>query len=102
MNLTVDAQALDLRFLATSEGILPVKTEYGTDKQKVDSAGRPLFSGAALQCVRLTNDGRPNGVDSSVSVSVRRAAELQFGHMYELAGSVTVIHYVAHGGVDSV
>ncbi|MGQ4495200.1 hypothetical protein ACUH88_07810 [Dermabacteraceae bacterium P13095] len=95
MKLTVAASELDLVFMAMTNGALPGKIKYGSETQEVDENGNPLFTGKGLQCLRLDEDGVPNGADKTVSLTLRQPANISFGKLYRLSGKVDVIHYLS-------
>lgn len=100
MRIEVDAKHMEeIRVFATGAGELPPKKEYGTDQQKIDDSGKPLYSGRALSVLRM-HDGVPAGVDQSANVSLRTPARIEFGKIYRLTGKLTFVHYPANNFVN--
>lgn len=99
MKLTIPAKQLPLKFMGLSEEDSQApKKEYGTDEQKLDENGKPLYTARGLQAIALDESGNPTGADKSVSLNIRSTAPVKFGEIYVLTGNVTVTHYVGGNG----
>ena len=99
MKLTIPAKQLPLKFLAMAdEGTQAPKKEYGTDEQKLDENGKPLYAARNLQAIVLDDAGNAHGADKSVTLNVRKPNAINFGATYVLTGDVTVVHYVGGNG----
>lgn len=100
MKIEVDAKHMEeIRVFSTAAGELPPKKEYGTDQQKIDDQGHPIFSGRGLSVLRVVN-GTPQGMDQSVNVSLRSQQQIEFGKVYRLTGKLTFVHYPANNFVN--
>ena len=98
MNIQLSADALEVLVMSSGTTVLPPKKEFGSDKQKRDRNGNPIYDGRTLQVLRRDNQGQPCGIDQSVSVNLLEPAKVEFGRIYRLAGDLNIVHWSNKNG----